>query len=255
MTGRAPENAPKSNNRFEASVSDQDFQYLLLEAIAHSGTIGFAVCDQRLRFQVVNEAWAMMHGVAREVHLGASIRNALGPAAEKFEVPFERVFSTGKPILDYEFSAELPTRTEEGYWITSCFPIKDAPERPKLAAAVILEITQLRRLETWSHKLLTDSVRLLEALFESDQLLSDALTRMAEPGSPIKELRTEKISPREREVIHLLARSKSNKEVAAALGISVRTIETYRTRIMLKLRIHSLSELVHYAIRNGIVQP
>jgi DNA-binding CsgD family transcriptional regulator len=64
-----------------------------------------------------------------------------------------------------------------------------------------------------------------------------------------------KISPREGEVIKLLAQSKSNKEIAAVLGISVRTIETYRARIMLKLRVHSLSELVHYAIRNRIVEP
>ena len=60
---------------------------------------------------------------------------------------------------------------------------------------------------------------------------------------------------REREVIQLLTRSKGNREVAEELGISVRTIETYRARIMLKLSIHSLSELVHYAIRNGIVEP
>ena len=63
----------------------------------------------------------------------------------------------------------------------------------------------------------------------------------------------EELSPREREVLQLLALSKGNKEVAAELGISVRTIETYRARIMLKLRVHSLSELVHYAIRSGIV--
>ena len=65
----------------------------------------------------------------------------------------------------------------------------------------------------------------------------------------------EELSPREREVIQLLALSKGNKEVAAELGISVRTIETYRARIMLKLRVHSLSELVHYAIRSSIIAP
>jgi two-component system response regulator FixJ len=65
----------------------------------------------------------------------------------------------------------------------------------------------------------------------------------------------EKLSPREREVIQLLALSKGNKEIATALGISTRTIETYRARIMLKLRVQSLHELVHYAIRNGIVDP
>jgi DNA-binding NarL/FixJ family response regulator len=67
--------------------------------------------------------------------------------------------------------------------------------------------------------------------------------------------RLKELSPREREVIQLLALSKGNKEIATALGISTRTIETYRARIMLKLRLHSISELVHYAIRTGIVEP
>jgi PAS domain S-box-containing protein len=62
------------------------------------------------------------------------------------------------------------------------------------------------------------------------------------------------LSPREEEVLHLLASNKTNKEVAARLGISVRTVESHRRRIMEKLGIHSLSELVHYAIRQRIVE-
>jgi DNA-binding NarL/FixJ family response regulator len=50
-----------------------------------------------------------------------------------------------------------------------------------------------------------------------------------------------------------LAEGKSNKEVAAALQISVKTAETHRANIMMKLNLHSITELVHYAIRNEIV--
>ena len=60
---------------------------------------------------------------------------------------------------------------------------------------------------------------------------------------------------REREVIQLLAEGQSNKEAAATLGISVKTIEAHRANIMRKLQLHSLSDLVRYAIRNKIVQP
>ena len=67
-----------------------------------------------------------------------------------------------------------------------------------------------------------------------------------EPNSPI--------SSREREVIQLVAEGKSNKDVANTLNISVKTVETHRARIMAKLEIHSVSELVRYAIRNGIIQ-
>ena len=63
------------------------------------------------------------------------------------------------------------------------------------------------------------------------------------------------ITPREREIVQLLAEGNSNKAAAAALGISVKTIEAHRANIMRKLRLRSISDLVRYAIRNKIVQP
>jgi DNA-binding NarL/FixJ family response regulator len=63
------------------------------------------------------------------------------------------------------------------------------------------------------------------------------------------------VTAREREVIQLIAEGRSNKEAAATLGISVKTIEAHRAKIMKKLRLHSVSDLVRYAIRNHIVQP
>jgi DNA-binding NarL/FixJ family response regulator len=60
-------------------------------------------------------------------------------------------------------------------------------------------------------------------------------------------------TPREIEIIRLLAEGKANKETAATLGITVRTVETHRAKIMLKLGLHSLADLIHYAIRQGLV--
>jgi len=62
------------------------------------------------------------------------------------------------------------------------------------------------------------------------------------------------LTPREHQVLQLLAEGKSNKEAAAVLGISVRTIETYRSKIMSRLNIHSASELVLYAVRNKVIK-
>jgi DNA-binding NarL/FixJ family response regulator len=59
-------------------------------------------------------------------------------------------------------------------------------------------------------------------------------------------------TPRESEIIRLLAEGKANKEIASQLGITVRTVETHRAKIMLKLGLHSLAELIHYAMRHGI---
>jgi DNA-binding NarL/FixJ family response regulator len=63
------------------------------------------------------------------------------------------------------------------------------------------------------------------------------------------------VTTREREIIQSLAEGKSNKETAAMLGVSVKTIEAHRANIMRKLRLRSVSDLVRYAIRNKIVQP
>jgi DNA-binding NarL/FixJ family response regulator len=62
------------------------------------------------------------------------------------------------------------------------------------------------------------------------------------------------LTAREREVVQLLAEGKSTKEVAVALGLSVKTAETHRSNLMRKLDIHSVGELVLYAVRNNIVQ-
>ncbi|HEY4740993.1 MAG TPA: response regulator transcription factor [Candidatus Acidoferrales bacterium] len=66
---------------------------------------------------------------------------------------------------------------------------------------------------------------------------------------------TTRTTPREIEIIRLLAEGKSNKEIAVLLGITIRTVETHRSKIMLKLGLHSLAELIHYAMRNEIIAP
>jgi len=62
-------------------------------------------------------------------------------------------------------------------------------------------------------------------------------------------------SKREREVLRLLAEGQRTKDIAETLGISARTVETYRARIMLKLGIDNLPGLVKFAIRVGLVSP
>jgi DNA-binding NarL/FixJ family response regulator len=78
----------------------------------------------------------------------------------------------------------------------------------------------------------------------------DADEDSAESGRPARS----RLSPREREILQLLAEGKSNKDVANLLGISVNTAEAHRANIMMKLDLHSVAELVHYAIRNNIIK-
>jgi DNA-binding NarL/FixJ family response regulator len=74
----------------------------------------------------------------------------------------------------------------------------------------------------------------------------------AQPVGPRKPLH---LTSRERQVLQLLAEGQANKEVANALGIATKTAETHRARIMAKLDVHSMSELVRYAIRNHVIDP
>lgn len=79
----------------------------------------------------------------------------------------------------------------------------------------------------------------------SDSVLDDYRKHVTNP--------IDLLSPREREVLQLIAESKTNKEIATALGLSVYTVEAHRGRIMEKLNLHSIGELVRFAVRNGLI--
>jgi two-component system response regulator NreC len=69
------------------------------------------------------------------------------------------------------------------------------------------------------------------------------------------ELPVDPITSREREVLQLVAEGKSTKDIASLLGISVKTADSHRSRLMRKLDIHEVASLVRYAVRKGLVQP
>ena len=85
------------------------------------------------------------------------------------------------------------------------------------------------------------------------EVLRGYLTSLKKTGKAT-EKDTQQLTNRQREVVQLLAEGKSSKEVAVALGISVKTAETHRANIMRKLELHSVSELVRYAVRNQIIE-
>ncbi len=87
----------------------------------------------------------------------------------------------------------------------------------------------------------------------AEMLLNDFSDRVSSPLQPPASPRS-RLTSREREIVQLLAEGKSSKEVASVLGISVKTAETHRANIMRKLQVHSVSELVRYAIKNSIIE-
>lgn len=77
-------------------------------------------------------------------------------------------------------------------------------------------------------------------------VLVDAINRPLPTGGTVE------LSAREREVLQLIAEGRSTKEVAAELGVSVKTIETHRMKLMQKVGVHSIAELTKHAIRAGL---
>jgi DNA-binding NarL/FixJ family response regulator len=102
-------------------------------------------------------------------------------------------------------------------------------------------------------------VTALRELLEGRSYFTSNVARMvldgylrSEPGdaAPVQTL-----SAREREIVQLLAEGNSNKDIAKALNISVKTAETHRSNVMRKMGFDSLAQLVRYAIRNNIIEP
>ena len=112
----------------------------------------------------------------------------------------------------------------------------------------------------------TDTTRLLvsavEALAEGKPFFTGKVSELVlggflDPGHASRAASAEagRLSPREREIAQLLAEGKTNKEIAAKLGVSVKTIDAHRANIMRKLSLHSIAELVRYAIREKLIEP
>lgn len=102
-------------------------------------------------------------------------------------------------------------------------------------------------------------VAAIEALRHHKPFLSSEVNAVVLRGylDGVEPLRGEgpgELTPREREVVQLLAEGSSSKQVGSKLGISTKTVETHRANIMRKLDIHTVTELVRYAIRNNIIE-
>jgi DNA-binding NarL/FixJ family response regulator len=99
-------------------------------------------------------------------------------------------------------------------------------------------------------------LRAVRATAAGERYISQRLAHLlldARKGAAVADDAIETLTPTERDILRQVAEGKSNFEVAAAIGLSPRTVETYRGRLMRKLGIDNLASLVRYAIRQGII--
>jgi DNA-binding NarL/FixJ family response regulator len=101
-----------------------------------------------------------------------------------------------------------------------------------------------------------ESLRAHKPFFDSKvtEMMLEGYRKDLRKTRPTDSLSAAELTPRERQIVQLLAEGRSSKEVAAALSISLKTAVTHRTNLMRKLGIHSIGELVRYALRNNIIQ-
>src|ERR1700719_2323870 len=281
--------APKTIRLFDSATLIEPYE--LLSALFNEPAVGLVTVDHQLRYRFVNDALAAMIGVVPKKLLGKTIRDVLGKAAIAFEPPFKHVFSSGVDVSNLEISAKLPKRDEVGYWIQNYFAISNATGKVKRVGAIVVEITEQTKLQQSICRIANILFRnLLLSVHDSDALLRHLMQRSLRqtpdsrgsrdrpavrglsnqapvfPHQSVQEalqVYSERganatagavaLTPREREGVKLLVEGTGNKKKGAILGITVKTVETHRARIMLKLGLHSTRELVHYAIHNKIL--
>jgi two-component system response regulator NreC len=106
----------------------------------------------------------------------------------------------------------------------------------------------------------TDLLAAIEAVHRGESYLSPSLSKTViqeyihRSGTANGTDSYDELTPRQREVLQLIAEEHTTREIAVMLGISVKTVETHRANLMSKLDIHSTAGLTQYAIRKGVIQ-
>ncbi len=142
-----------------------------LNIYANASQVGLCILDTDLRYRVINRALADMNKVPVESHLGRTVREILGDRSALIETSLASVLSTGEPILDLELSFQLPGTAEPGHWVANYLPIKDISGQVCQVGVVVVETTQLKRLE--------NSLRDVSGLLKSEKRRSQVIAEVS----------------------------------------------------------------------------
>jgi DNA-binding CsgD family transcriptional regulator len=227
---------------------------------------GTAIIDRTLRFTAVNETFAAMSGVPAAVHVGKTLEEIVGSGAGTLRPVIQAVFATGQKARRVRFIARFPNGRLEACWASDCLPITSDGGEVTKVAAIVTEALDQERIEQElacvreSICLLSDCVRHYLQISGTVECGRNREIHSREPElfplqetDPLTRDNAYKLAPRVNDTFRLLASGQSIKEIAATLGISVKTVQTYRQRGMVKLNLHSNADIVRYAIRNKLI--
>ena len=253
-----------------------------------------AVLDSRLRYRGINQALARMNGVPAARHIGRRPFDVFGSVATKVECVIDQVVGSGKPIsLDATLQLPQrpgvgrwlesfsPIRNTKGDVTQVVVVVLEVTKRQNLEQSLhhlvgsllntrtrIKDELQLTRIidgQNEQSELLTQSVQLATQCIKEVQVLCEGCrVQTSIKLAPTDHLDVKScapngfssppLAPQERRVLQLIADGKNNKEAGALLGISTRTVECYRARLMQKVKINTFAQLVRFAVRNKIIE-
>lgn len=202
--------------------------------------------DARCRH--VNSAWREFTGRPLEDCLGDGWLAAMHPDdAAIWPEQVSRAVKTMQP-----FNLECRLRRKDGryrWYMKSGRPYTNSKGEVLGFIGFCIDVT--------SHKHTLDSLRqakdkhraVLSSLKEAVSTIEDVLST-DEPGTVRGD---DRLTPRQREILHLIARGYATREIATQLHVSVKTVESHRAQLMQRLNIHDVAGLTRFAIRNGMV--
>ncbi len=131
-----------------------------LEQLYDSAPIGLQLLDKDFRILRINERLATINGKSVQAHLGQTLREMVPQYASTIEANVSQVFETGKPQLNIEMHGACSSDpSNEREWLVSYYPVQSPHNKPRFVGVVVLEITELKRVE---NELLNNQLRLRE---------------------------------------------------------------------------------------------
>jgi len=208
------------------------------------------VSDKEARCCHVNLAWQEFVGRSLEDSLGDGWLSAMHPDdAAAWPEQIRRALHEGHPFV---LECRLRKRDGRYRWLMkSGRPFYGDAGQLQGFIGCCMDVTEQRkaldalRQATEKHRSVLSNLRDAVGVIEN-------FLRTEEPGP--RTTQDERLTPRQREILHLIARGFATREIASQLHVSTKTVESHRAQLMQRLNIHDVAGLTRYAIRTGLVQ-
>ena len=218
------------------------------EHVYREAPIGLCCFDTKLRFVYINECLATINGLSMDNHMGRTISEVLPDVAAEIEWQLRQVIETGEPILEGTVEAETPAQPGiKRVFQHDYSPVRADDGTVMGVSCVVQEITERNRAEeAFSKDLDADLLGVQRSLERIRQGIRHPTKKRPDIAARLATL-----TNREREVMDLLLEAKQAKQIASKLGIKPKTVEHHRSKILQKMHVESVVELLRLVLSFG----